>query len=118
MAMSSEEVIRLYENVSTLTRQMLTAARSNDWDALHRLEKACADQVEVLRHGQPVPKLPAELRARKVRLLQSILADDREIRNITEPSLQQLSRLLQGVAPRPSQREGHGGHGGHSGQKG
>ncbi|HEX8886390.1 MAG TPA: flagellar protein FliT, partial [Noviherbaspirillum sp.] len=120
MAMSSEEVIRLYENVSTLTRQMLSAARSNDWDALHRLEQACADQVEVLRHGQPAaaPALPAELRARKVRLLQAILADDREIRNITEPSLHQLSRLLQGVPQRPSQRDGHNGHGGHSGNKG
>jgi flagellar protein FliT len=116
--MSSEDVIRVYENVSTLTRQMLSAARSNDWDALHQLEQACADQVEVLRHGQPAPALPAELRARKVRLLQAILADDREIRNITEPSLHQLSRLLQGVAQRPSQRDGHIGHGGHNGHSG
>ena len=118
MAMSSEEVLRLYENVSTLTRQMLTAARSRDWDALHRLERACADQVEVLRTGQPAPALPADMRARKVRLLQSILADDREIRNITEPSVHQLSRLLQGVAQRPSQRDGHNCHNGLNGHTG
>ena len=104
MAMSSEEVITVYETVSMLTREMLAAARSRDWDTMRRLEQACADQVEVLRRGQPAPALPAELRARKVRLLQAILADDREIRTITEPSVHQLSLLMQGGALRPSQR--------------
>jgi len=95
MPISSEEVIDVYENVSQLTRQMLAAARSRDWDTLHRLERDCASQVSVLRDGQPHP-LSGELRARKVRLLQSILADDREIRTITEPWMDQLSLLMHG----------------------
>lgn len=113
MAMSSEEVIELYETVSTLTRQMLAAARVRDWDTMQRLERACADQVAILGHGQPVPALPAELRARKVRLLQSILADDREIRTITEPSLHQMSLLMQGHArSSAAQRDRRNGQGG------
>lgn len=95
MPMSSEEVLRVYENVSQLTRQMLAAARSRDWDTLHRLERDCASQVSRLRDGQP-PSLSGELRAQKVRLLQAILADDREIRTITEPSMEQLSLLMHG----------------------
>ena len=109
MPISSEEVINVYENVSQLTRQMLAAARSRDWESLHRLERDCASQVSVLRDGQSHP-LSGELRARKVRLLQSILADDREIRTITEPWSDQLSRLMQG--PRTgaqSRRNGHSG---------
>ncbi|MDB5758985.1 MAG: putative flagellar protein FliT [Burkholderia sp.] len=109
MPISSEDVIGVYENVSQLTRQMLAAARSRDWDTLHRLERDCASQVSLLREGQP-PSLTGELRARKVRLLQSILADDREIRNITEPWMDQLSLLMQG--PRTgaqSRRNGHSG---------
>jgi len=109
MTISSEDVIGVYENVSQLTRQMLAAARSRDWDTLHRLERDCASQVSMLREGQP-PSLTGELRARKVRLLQSILADDREIRNITEPWMDQLSLLMQG--PRTgaqSRRNGHSG---------
>ena len=109
MTISSEDVIGVYENVSQLTRQMLAAARSRDWDTLHRLERDCASQVSMLREGQP-PSLTGELRARKVRLLQSILADDREIRNITEPWMEQLSLLMQG--PRTgaqSRRNGHSG---------
>ena len=95
MAMSSEEVITVYETVSALTRQMLAAARSSDWDTLRRLEQDCASQVSALREGQPAP-LSGELRARKVRLLQSILADDREIRTITEPWMDKLSLLMHG----------------------
>ena len=109
MAMSSEEVITVYETVSTLTREMLAAARSRDWDTLHRLERDCASQVSMLRDGQP-PSLSGELRARKVRLLQAILADDREIRTITEPWMDRLSLLMQG--PRTgaqSRRNGHSG---------
>lgn len=95
MPISSEDVIDVYENVSQLTRQMLAAARSRDWDTLHRLERDCASQASRLRDGQP-PSLSGELRARKVRLLQAILADDREIRTITEPWMEQLSRRMQG----------------------
>ena len=109
MPISSEEVIDVYENVSQLTRQMLAAARSRDWESLHRLERDCARQVSVLRDGQP-PSLSGEMRARKVRLLQSILADDREIRTITEPWMEQLALLMQG--PRSGAQGRRSGHSG------
>ena len=109
MAMSSEEVITVYENVSLLTRQMLTAARSRDWDTLQRLEQDCANQVSALKSGKPAP-LSGELRARKVRLLQAILADDREIRTITEPWMDQLSLLMHG--PRSDKRNCRSGQSG------
>jgi len=109
MPISSEEVIGVYENVSQLTREMLAAARSRDWDTLHRLERDCASQVSMLRDGQ-TPLLSGEMRARKVRLLQSILADDREIRTITEPWMEQLSLLMQGArGSAPGHRSGHTG---------
>ena len=109
MPISSEEVINVYENVSQLTRQMLAAARSRDWESLHRLERDCASQASRLRDGQP-PSLSGELRARKVRLLQAILADDREIRTITEPWMDQLSLLMHG--PRPDKRNCRSGQSG------
>ena len=109
MPISSEEVISVYENVSRLTRQMLAAARSRDWDTLHRLERDCAAQVGMLRDGQP-PSLSGELRARKVRLLQAILADDREIRTITEPWMEQLALLMQ--SPRTGAQGRRSGHSG------
>jgi flagellar protein FliT len=101
--MSSEDVINVYETLSALTRQMLEAAHGRDWDRLHRLELECAAQVARLRDNPP--PLSGELRARKVRILQCILADDREIRTITEPWMDQISLLLKGGArPSPQSR--------------
>lgn len=92
VAMSGEEVIALYESVSDLSRQMLMAARSSDWDGLCRLEQDCATRLNILKSG--CPPLVGEMRLRKVRLLQGILADDRETRIITEPWAAHLPYLM------------------------
>lgn len=92
VAMSGEDVIALYESVSALSRQMLMAARSSDWDGLCRLEQDCANRLDSLKAG--CPPLKGEMRLRKVRLLQGILADDREIRIITEPWAAEMPYLM------------------------
>lgn len=92
--MNSNEVISLYETVAVITDQMLAAAREGDWDRLVELETRCASHVETLRQGEaPVP-LTGESRLRKVQIINKILADDREIRNLTEPWMAQLSRMM------------------------
>lgn len=92
--MNSQEVISVYETVAVITDQMLAAARNNDWDLLVELESRCARQVEILRQGEPPVPLTGESRVRKVQIIQKILADDREIRNLTEPWMAQLSRMI------------------------
>jgi flagellar protein FliT len=92
--MNSQEVISLYETVATITDQMLAAARNGNWDELVALEARCSSHVATLKSGEtPVP-LTGLLRERKVKIIQKILADDREIRNLTEPWMAQLSRLI------------------------
>lgn len=100
--MNCDDVISLYENLSLLTRQMLEAARGQNWDRLRELEEACAAEIGRLHDDAPLPALSGELRARKVRILQRILADDREIRIITEPSMEKLSLLLNSGSARTS----------------
>ena len=92
--MNSHEVISLYETVAGITNQMLAAARNGEWDRLAELESRCASHVETLRQGEPPVPLTGDSRVRKVRIIQKILADDREIRNLTEPWMAQLSRLI------------------------
>lgn len=92
--MNEQEVIYLYENVATITDQMLAAARVGDWEKLAALESRCADQVNILKTGEaPVP-LTGTSRERKVEIIKKILADDKEIRNITEPWMNKLSMLI------------------------
>ena len=88
--MNSQEVVSLYEAISVLTEQMVTAARNANWVQLATLEKQCAQHIEAIKGGDKEP-VQGEMRERKIRIIQKILADDREIRNITEPWMQRLS---------------------------
>ncbi len=92
--MNEQEVIHLYENVASITQQMLTAAREGDWDRLAILETRCSDQVNILKSGEPPLPLTGASRERKVEIIKKILADDREIRNLTQPWMEQLTRLI------------------------
>jgi len=95
MTMNSQEVISLYETVAGITTQMLDAARNGDWDRLVVLETRCSSHVQQLRNGEPPEPLSGMVRQRKVEIIKKILADDREIRNLTEPWMAHLSMLMQ-----------------------
>ncbi len=92
--MNSHEVISLYETVAVITDQMLTAARKGDWDQLAVLESRCASHVEALRTSEPPAPLTGVVREKKVKIIKKILADDREIRNLTQPWMTHLSQLI------------------------
>lgn len=91
--MNSEDVLALYESVADITTQMLAAARTGDWEQLAELESRCSRQVEMLKGEEPIA-LQAVERERKVRIIKKILEDDRQIRDITEPWMAQLSAMI------------------------
>ena len=97
--MTGSEVISMYENIAGLTHQMVAAARSSDWVDLTRLERQCAAASS--NADGPIAPLDGAARLRKIDLLKQILANDREIRNSTEPWVKQLSNIMQ--APRRKQ---------------
>ena len=81
--MTSNEVLSMYENLAGLTAKMSLAAQAGDWNTLTGLEKQCASQVSAVETG--VPPLSGALRMRKIDLLKQIMANDRAIRDVTEP---------------------------------
>lgn len=92
--MNSDEILSLYETVSDITDQMLTAAKSRDWEQLVLLESQCAGHVQTLENEGPPVALTGIVRQKKVQIIHKILADDREIRNITQPWMAELSTLI------------------------
>ena len=92
--MNSKELITVYENVAEITTQMVHAAQANDWQLLASLEERCTQQVQVIRENNEPVDLEAEERQKKVNVIKRILADDRKIRDITQPRLAQLSELM------------------------
>jgi flagellar protein FliT len=91
--MTSQEVVSLYETIASLTSQMLLAARDANWKQLAALEKVCAQHIETIKNNDR-EVAQGEIRVRKVKIIQKILADDREIRNITEPWMARLSMQI------------------------
>jgi flagellar protein FliT len=74
--MTSNEVLTMYENIAALSGRMALAARDGDFDGLARLETQCAMQVS------------------KIDLLKQIMANDRAVRDVTEPWHGQIERAM------------------------
>ncbi len=92
--MEYQNTIALYEDVAELTKQMLSAARQQDWDKLTELEIRCAQHVAHLKIIKDELPLAKEVRERKVESIKSILADDREIRDLVSPWMARLNLLI------------------------
>lgn len=95
--MTSTDVLAMYEQLAGLTSQMVVAARSSDWDSLDSLEQQCAEHAT--RAADGVPPLSGAPRLRKIDLLKQIMANDREVRNITEPWMAQVNNIMRGAVP-------------------
>ncbi len=81
--MDSNDVLSMYENIAGLTSEMAVAAKEGDWTALAALEAQCAIQAASASSG--VPALEGAPRLRKIDLLKQIMANDRAVRDVTEP---------------------------------
>ncbi|AZP14663.1 flagellar protein FliT [Undibacterium parvum] len=92
--MNSMEMISIYENVAEITDRMLNAAKSADWDLLTELERTCYNSVQEIQNKDTNLELPLEIKNKKIAIIKKILADDKEIRDITEPWMLQLSKLM------------------------
>lgn len=108
--MNSEQIISIYEAVSDLTGQMLEAARVRDWENLAELESHCAGHVSTLKASEPALPLTGESRAKKIRIIHQIMAHDREIRNLTEPWMAQLSAMMSNAGTERKLSRAYGAH--------
>jgi flagellar protein FliT len=87
--MTSTDVLSMYENIAGLTSKMVVAAQGRDWSSLDRLENQCA--VESVAAMGGMPALEGDARQRKIDLLKQILANDRAVRDVTEPWMGKLN---------------------------
>ena len=89
----TNSLLGYYEAIEQASQDMLEAARTGDWDTVVRLEGACAVLIAQLKHAAGAKPLPAEEIALKGRIMQRILRNDAEIRNLAEPWINELSRM-------------------------
>jgi flagellar protein FliT len=93
-ARGAPSLLDRYEAIAMTSREMVDAARLEDWGEVKRLERDCMRQVRQLKSAARVQSLSPTDQAMRLRLLRSILADDAEIRRLAEPWLVELEHLL------------------------
>ncbi len=87
-------IIEDYERLSNITEQMRIAAAAGEWDDLIELEKRCSQEIELIKPRDVVPT-DESARKQKANLIRKMLADDKAIRELTEPWMRQLERIMQ-----------------------
>ena len=92
----STELLKYYEAIERASQDMLEAARGGDWDSVVKLEGACAVLIAQLKHAAAQAPLQSEEAKLKSRIMQRILVNDAEIRQLAEPWLEDLEQILAG----------------------
>jgi len=92
--MNSAQTLMTYDAILAITGEMLAAAQNNKWDQLILLEQECRKLTDTLIKNDPEPILDKELLQKKVKIINQILADDAQIRAITEPWMTKLQNML------------------------
>jgi flagellar protein FliT len=100
------QLLTYYEAIERASADMLSAARAGNWDEVVKLEGACVLLISQLKHAAQEPKPTAadiaadaatlEAAKMKSRIMQRILVNDAEIRQLAEPWLQTLDDALEG----------------------
>ena len=87
-------LLDFYQAIERTSQAMLDAAQAQDWDEVVRLESACAVLIARLRElGSETPLSPEE-RARKQRIMLTLLRHDAQIRELVEPWVDELGASL------------------------
>ncbi len=95
---TEQQIVERYRRMADASGRMLSAARVDDWDEVCKVEKECAELVsELARMGDLAPVDPT-LRSQKLELMKRVLADDAEIRLLSQPWLRKLDTMMRGPA--------------------
>lgn len=89
-------LLNYYEAIEKASQDMLEAARAGNWDHVVKLEGACALLISQLKHAAAKQSLGTEEAQLKSRIMQRILINDAEIRQLAEPWLEDLDNMLAG----------------------
>lgn len=87
-------LLQYYQAIEKASQDMLAAARNGNWDQVLKLEGACALLISQLKQTATGKALDSDEAQFKSRIMQRILVNDAEIRQLAEPWLDDLDDLL------------------------
>jgi flagellar protein FliT len=93
-------LLSFYEAIEQASADMLHAAREGNWDEVVKLEGACVLLISQLKAAAREVPLSDNAAKAKSRIMQRILVNDAEIRNLAEPWLAELEQTMTGKPQR------------------
>lgn len=97
---TESSILSCYETLACASARMLQGARERDAEAMEAAEAECAALIGMLRALNDGVDLSPEGARHKMQILRRLLADDAEIRELTQPWLKSLESMLGGSAAR------------------
>lgn len=92
----NSELLNYYEAIEQASADMLSAARTGNWDEVVKLEGACVLLISQLKSAAHQGALAPGESTLKTRIMQRILVNDAEIRQLAEPWLEDLDQMVSG----------------------
>jgi len=92
----NDSLLNFYQAIEQASQDMVDAARAGNWDQVVKLEGACALLISQLKHNAAKKALASDEAELKSRIMQRILVNDAEVRQLAEPWLDDLDDLLAG----------------------
>jgi flagellar protein FliT len=90
----STKLLNYYEAIEKASADMLSAARTGNWDEVVKLEGACAVLIAQLKSAAQSGALMQNEAKEKSRIMQRILLNDAEIRHLAEPWLEDRDHMM------------------------
>jgi flagellar protein FliT len=92
---NSRTLLGYYEAIGHVSQLMVHAASRADWNAYEHAHSCCEQLITCLQATGLTPEtLDSAGRRRRLEILRQVLADDRRIRDIAQPGMSRLDRLL------------------------
>ena len=92
--MPKRNILSVYDDMLQVSHQMVEAAQRQDWDTLTELESICATYVKQIQLAKRQTDLTSTEVQTKVAYLMKILADDRRVRDLSEPWMVELASMM------------------------
>lgn len=97
--MEHNALLSYYAAIEQASVDMLDAARAGNWDEVVKLEGACAVLIARLKHAAAHNALGGDEAHLKSRIMQRILVNDAEIRQLAEPWIEDIEQMLSFARP-------------------
>lgn len=95
--MDQVQLLARYTDAWEITRQMLEAARSENWDELLNLDQARDQLFAGLMQAPPVAPDNLQLADETAALIRSILSADQQIQSLSQAWMQEINGVLTSV---------------------